>query len=212
MKMIKIKNNKNNHLKNKSNLKFINNLQIKFIKIMQIMKYGKMIITSIHISLKPIPMKLIATKITVEKVKLNIMTVDNKTLMESKWRKWTPMPINKLINNLIKTNKFMKINKKINNFFNLSNWMIKNQVIGAIKMINMNKLTFLLMLEPDLPTGIRISHNWKYNLKINFLIKKIKLIFKILKEIKINPLSNKIKKHKILNSKKLKITHKELMR
>ena len=82
--MIKIKNNKNNHLKNKSNLKFINNLQIKFIKIMEIIKYGKMIITSTHILLKPIPMKLIATKITVEKVKLNIMIVDNKILMELK--------------------------------------------------------------------------------------------------------------------------------
>lgn len=175
---------------------------------METMKSGKMIITSIPISLEQILMKLIAIKITVEKVNSNIMTVDKKILMVSKWKKLTLTKINKLIN-ILRINKIFKINNKINNFFSLSNWMIKNQVTGVIQMFNSKKMKFLLMPEPDLQTNIPILHNSKFNPKTNFKMKKIRLILKILKEIKMNLLSNKTKKHKIF---KFKMTLKVLMR
>ena len=84
-----LKNRLINNNKNQPNQKFLNNQRtIKFIKTTQIMKYGKTIIISIHTLQKLTLMKLIVIKITVGKVRLNIMIVGRRILMVSKWRKW----------------------------------------------------------------------------------------------------------------------------
>lgn len=81
-----------------------------------------------------------------------------------------------------------QIKRKIKKFSTLYNWMIKSPVIGATLKIHKNQqVSYLkLMLEPDHPTDILICRSLKYNPRLILKMKKIKLTFKTLKEMRMN--------------------------
>ena len=124
------------------------------------MKYGKTIIISIHTLQKLTLMKLIVIKITVGKVRLNIMIVGRRILMVSKWRKWILITVRKItkfkhipVKIIIKISP--QIMRKINSYSNHSKSKTKNQVVGATQMIKINNLLYLLMLVQGLLIGIQ---------------------------------------------------------
>ena len=138
--------------KSKPNLKYISNQQTtKFTKTTQIMKYGRTIIISIHTWQKLTLTKLIVIKITVGRVKSNIMIVGRKILMVFKWRKWILIKIVRTItkSKLTPVKTITKISpqimRKINSYFSPSKSKTKSPVIGAITMIKINKQVFLRM-------------------------------------------------------------------
>lgn len=160
----------------------------KYKQIIPAMRFGKMTFMPIHISLRQAIMNSTATKITIGRVKSSLTTAERMTSMEFKWNKLTLIKINsrtKMFSILILIN---QIKRKIKKFSTLYNWMIKSPVIGATLKIHKNQqVSYLkLMLEPDHPTDILICRSLKYNPRLILKMKKIKLTFKTLKEMRMN--------------------------